>query len=261
VSDLKPIFYDSVDAIEAIHWDVLGCCNNLYYTPEFLKAFEIANPDIVFKYIIVFKDNLPVAFANTQKVSISVKTITKNIKILAWLKRTVNRLFSSRNIRILFVGNVFLSGEYGTFLRDGEDKVEMFKAIAEAVKKLSKSTKKLNGIFVKDFKQESLPISDHLIDFNYAKMQVEPNMIITLNPEWQSFEDYKNALKSKYRVKANKADSKSKTLIAKRFTGEDIANYKGELQGLYENTITNANFNAQILNLNTFYRPWLIKKI
>ena len=61
-------------------------------------------------------------------------------------------------------------------------------------------------------------------------MKVEPNMIITLQPEWKSFDDYKNALKSKYRVKANKADSKSKDLIEKEFTAQEIEQYKSELR-------------------------------
>ncbi len=252
MSELRSSFFNSVDEIGSEHWDSLGCGDNIYYTPEFLKAFENANPDIGFKYIIIYNGDEPVAFANTQLVSISVKTITKNIKISSWLKRTINKLFCNSKIRILFVGNVFLSGEYGTFLKAGENKIETFKAIAKAVKALTKSTKKLNGIFVKDFKEESIYITDNLKDFDYAIMQVEPNMIISLKPEWRSFEDYKRALRSKYRVKANKADSSSKGLVAKRFTDDDVAKYKDELQLLYENTISNANFNAQVLNLNTY---------
>jgi hypothetical protein len=153
---------------------------------------------------------------------------------------------------VLFCGNVFLSGEYGTFLKDGEDKVDTFKAIAEGVKQLSKSTKKLSAIFIKDFKNESLPITNHLESYDYAAMQVEPNMIITLKPEWHSFEDYTTALKSKYRVKANRADAKSAPLNAKLFSEDDIEIHKEALQELYQNTIDNADFNAQILNLDTY---------
>ena len=152
----------------------------------------------------------------------------------------------------MFCGNVFLSGEYGTFLRKGEDKIETFSAIAEAVRSLSKSTKRLHAIFVKDFREDSLYITDHLEGFDYTAMHVEPNMIINLKKEWENFDDYKEALRSKYRVKANKADSTSEVLQVKRLSSHDILNFKDELQKLYENTITNANFNAQILNLNTY---------
>lgn len=252
MSNLKARFFNSIDAISPQYWESIGCCGNTYYTPEFLKAFEDANSDIEFNYIVIFRDDIAVAFANTQVVTISIETITKNIKISDKFKQNINRLFCNNSIRVMFCGNVFLSGEYGTFLKDGEDKIETFNAIIKAVKTLYKATKNLNAIFVKDFKEASLFVTDQLEKFDYTAMQVEPNMIITLNQEWQSFDDYKTALKSKYRVKANKADSKSEKLVAKLFTANDIEKYKDQLQDLYENTIANANFNAQILNLNTY---------
>ena len=79
-------------------------------------------------------------------------------------------------------------------------------------------------------------------------------MIIKIDPDWKTFEDYKNSLKSKYRVKANKADKTSSALKARLFSETDFATYKDELQQLYQNTIDNANFNAQVLNLDTYIK-------
>ena len=249
---LKSEIFTTVDAIPKRYWDSVNCCTNIYYSPEFLRAFELANTDIEFNYIFILKDNEAVAFANTQIVTIGIKTITKNISMSNKIRRIVNNMFCNNHIKVLFCGNVFLSGEYGTFLKDGEPKVETFNAIAEGVKRLSKNTKKLSAIFIKDFEYESLPITNQLESFDYTAMEVEPNMIISLKPEWLSFDDYKNALKSKYRVKANKADSKSKLLEAKCFDEKDIEIHKHQLQELYQNTISNADFNAQILNLDTY---------
>jgi hypothetical protein len=252
MNPLKASFYSSVGDIALKHWDILGCSDNIYYTPQFLDAFEDANSDIEFNYVIIFNNEVPVAFASTQLVSIGIKTITKNIKLSSRTKRLINRLFCNTNFRVMFCGNVFLSGEYGTFLKAGEDKIKTFKAIAEAILKLSKRTKKLNAIFVKDFEQESLYITDHLKDFDFATMRVEPNMIISLDQDWRSFDEYKMALKSKYRIKANKADKDSEPLKVQLLNDDDLLIYQDQLQQLYENTIANANFNAQILNLNTY---------
>ncbi|MFD1062432.1 hypothetical protein ACFQ1Q_04175 [Winogradskyella litorisediminis] len=248
----KTKIFDTVDKIPQAYWDSLKCCTNIYYSPEFLKAFEMANTDISFNYVFITKNEEAIAFANTQLVTIGVETITKNIEINTWVKQKINRLFCNNDIKILFCGNIFLSGEYGTFLKEGEEKIETFKMLAEGIKRLSKSLKKLTGLFVKDFKTESLYITKHLNKFGYTPMEVEPNMIIKLKPEWSSFEDYKVALKSKYRIKANKADAKSERLISKKFSKKDIEIYKTQLQELYQNTIDNADFNAQILNLNTY---------
>ncbi|WP_299106002.1 hypothetical protein [uncultured Winogradskyella sp.] len=249
---LKSEVFKTVDTIPQAYWDSVKCCTNIYYSPEFLKAFEIANTDIEFNYIFILKDKKAIAFANTQIVTIGIETITKNITVSDKIRRIVNNMFCRNHIRVLFCGNVFLSGEYGTFLKKGEDKIETFKAVAESVKKLSKNKKKLNAIFVKDFKNESLSITNHLKSYDYAAMKVEPNMIISLKPEWHSFEDYTNALKSKYRVKANRADAKSDALKTKLFSETDIETYKHQLQELYHNTIDNADFNAQVLNLDTY---------
>ncbi|WP_426431702.1 hypothetical protein ACPX19_04300 [Winogradskyella sp. HB-48] len=243
--------FKTVDAIPKSYWENLNCKHNIYYSPEFLKAFELANTDIEFNYIFILKEDKSIAFANTQIVTIGIETITKNIAMSSKLRTAVNNLFCNNHIKVLFCGNVFLSGEYGTFLKDGEPKVETFKAIAKAVKKLYKC-KRLSTIFIKDFEDESLYITDHLKAFDYASMRVEPNMIIYLRPEWKSFEDYTSDLKSKYRVKVNRADAKSEILETIFFNEEDIKIYLDELQALYQNTIDNADFNAQILNLNTY---------
>ena len=252
MSKLKAVIYDSVDDIEPEHWDSLGCCENVYYTPEFLSAFEKANKDIEFHYLVIMRGDEAVAFANTQIVGISIETITKNIKISERFKRNINRFFLYNNMKVMFCGNVFLSGEYGTFLKAGEDKHETFDAIAEGVKDLAAKTKGLRAIFIKDFEDESLYITDELKKHDYIPMRVEPNMVITLDPEWKSFEDFKNALKSKYRVKANRADTMSEPLDIRELDENDIANDMAAMQLLYENTISNSDFNAQVLDLNTY---------
>ena len=188
--------FQAVDDIPNQYWEDLNCTSNIYYSPEFLKAFELANTDIAFGYIFILKAGEAVAFANTQLVTIGIETITKNIRMSARLRRMINNMFCNNTIRVLFCGNVFLSGEYGTFLKDGEPKVATFSAIAKAVKRLYKR-RRLHTIFIKDFENESLYITDHLKSFDYASMHVEPNMIIYLKPEWQSFKDYIDALKSK----------------------------------------------------------------
>lgn len=252
MSDLKAVFYDSVSEIEQKHWDSLGCCNNIYYSPKFLEAFERGNKDIIFTYVVIMRGDEAVAFANTQLVSIGIETITKNIKISDRFKRNINRFFNYNKMRVLFCGNVFLSGEYGTFLKAGENKHLMFDALASAFNDLSKKLKKVNAIFVKDFEEESLYITNLLKKYDYTPLKVEPNMIIDLKEEWQDFSDFKNDLKSKYRIKANKADSTSSSLSRKEFNDQDILEYKDELQLLYENTISNSNFNAQVLDLDTY---------
>lgn len=248
--------FNTVDTISDSDWSSLNTGNNSYFSPGFLKAFEISNPNISFKYIIIYKGSKSVGLANIQIISLGVDVIVKNIKISNTSKKLIRFFLCKYPLKILFCGNVFLSGEHGIILNQNIEKKAAFLCISKTIKEISslKENRPLHAIFVKDFYQESLKITDHLLNYGYAKMPVEPNMIFKLNSEWKTFEDYKSALKSKYRVKVNKADKTSQSLTAKLFNEDDFKTYKDELQQLYENTIANASFNAQVLNLNTYIK-------
>ena len=249
---LKTITYSNVDDIAPETWKQLGCTGNVYFSPAFLKSFEISNPRIDFKYIVVIQHNKAVALGLIQTIELSIDVILKNIKIANWLKKVINFFFCNSIIKIMFHGNIFLSGEHGLFINQNFNKKAAVGEIAKAINAIAKKTKHLHAIFIKDFLKESLSITNHFKDYGFSSMYVEPNMILTLDDNWKTFEDYKAGLKSKYRIKVNKADSTSKNLIARVFSESDFATYKDQLQQLYENTIANANFNAQVLNLNTY---------
>jgi predicted N-acyltransferase len=248
--------FNTVDAIPALDWESLNIQNNTYFSVAFLRAFETSNPKIAFKYIVIYDNLNAVGLANIQIISLSIDAILKNIKISKSVKRIFRFFLCNYPLKIMFCGNVFLSGEHGIILNHDIDKKKAFLVISKAIKKLSslKENRPLHAIFVKDFYQESLHITDHLLDYNYMKMPVEPNMIFKLNSNWKTFEDYTDDLKSKYRVKVNKADKTSSGLTAKLFNEDDFKVYKEELQQLYENTISNADFNAQVLDLNTYIK-------
>jgi len=246
--------YNSVYDIPPNHWENLNCTSNVYFSPKFINAFESSNPKIDFKYIVVSNHNTAVALALIQTIELGVDAILKNIKISERLKGFIHSILCNNSIRIMFGGNIFLSGEHGLFINDDVNKVDTLTVVAKEIKALANSTKPLHAVLVKDFLNQSLGLTNHFKNFGFTPMHVEPNMILELDTNWKTFEDYKKALKSKYRIKVNKADKTSKTLTARIFSESDFATYKEELQKLYENTIANANFNAQVLDLNTYIK-------
>ena len=248
--------FDTIDSMSSVDFASLNDTSNIYFSQGFLKAFEVSNPNISFKYIVIYDNSKVVGLANIQIISLEIDVILKNIKISKSVKKVFRFFMCNYPLKIMFCGNVFLSGEHGIILNQDIHKKSAFLIISRTIKELSslKENRPLHAIFIKDFYQESLHITDHLLDYNYMKMPVEPNMIFKLNRNWKTFEDYTDALKSKYRVKVNKADKTSSHLTAKLFNANDFKVYKDELQQLYENTIANANFNAQVLNLNTYIK-------
>ena len=245
--------YPSVDLIDPVVFKELNTDKNVYFSKSFLKAFERSNPQIEFKYIsIADAEKKTIALAVVQVISLSVEGTLKNIKVASLIRKLLGLFFCNEHIKILFCGNVFLSGEHGIRCSDGVSKDEIMSQIGTALDAVAANTKPLHAIFIKDFKEESLKNTRQFLKFGYSEINVEPNMIVQLDLKWKTFEDYKNILKSKYRVKANKADSSSSSLKTRLFTEHDFETYKEELQALYQNTIDNASFNAQVLNLNTY---------
>ena len=245
--------YPSVDLIDSVVFKDTNSEENIYFSKPFLKAFEISNPQIEFKYISISDaDKNTLALALVQVISLNVEGMLKNIKVAPLVRKGLSLLFCNEYIKIMFCGNVFLSGEHGISTAETSSKKDIYSEIGTALDAVAANTKPMHAIFIKDFKLVSLVHTQEFLNFGYSEIKVEPNMIIQLKPEWKTFEDYKNILKSKYRVKANKADSKSSTLETRLFSDLDLETYKHELQALYQNTIDKASFNAQVLNLDTY---------
>jgi len=253
MSSFTTNLYHSVDGIDSSVFEGVNTDKNVYFSKPFLKAFERSNPQIEFQYITVSDaQKHTVALALVQVINLSVEGTLKNIKVAPFIRKFLSLFFFYEHIKILFCGNVFLSGEHGIRTSNEISKNAVMTQIGTALDTVAENTNPLHAIFIKDFMTESLKNTRQFLNFGYSEIKVEPNMIIQLLPEWKTFEDYKNILKSKYRVKANKADSKSSALKTRLFTEHDFETYKDELQALYQNTIANASFNAQVLNLNTY---------
>tara|TARA_B100001564_G_scaffold277362_1_gene239220 strand:- start:4758 stop:5885 length:1128 start_codon:yes stop_codon:yes gene_type:complete len=249
---LITVVYKTIKDVEPAFLKIINPLKNVYFSKKLLLSFEISNPNIEMKYICVYDNDKPQALAIVQTVKLSLDVILKNIKITKLSRWLLNLLFCEDHIKIMFCGNIFLSGEYAIGIVDEKKWMGIIKYVCKSLDSISKSIKPLHAIFIKDFYTKTNKTKVGFKNFSYTQISVEPNMIVKIESEWKCFDDYKNALKSKYRIKVNKADSKSRKLISKFFTADDIKKHQKDLQILYQNTIKNANFNAQVLNLNTY---------
>ncbi|MFD0964548.1 peptidogalycan biosysnthesis protein [Pseudofulvibacter geojedonensis] len=252
--------YQYVSEIPETVWLALDTKEKIYFSKDYLKALEAHNSNkIQFYYVVVFNENKAVSLATIQVISFDFSETNFSNNTSKFTQRVAHKLncFIKRDyVKIVICGNAFLSGEYGVYIKTGEDKKAIFNEIIRGIHKVIKSDrylKKLTDvILLKDFETASLPITSELKNYNYVPVFVDPNMVLTLNPEWQSFEDYIGAFKSKFRVKAKKAYKTSNSLIAKDFTSEEIITNKEKLTKLYLNVVDKAGFNPEVLNLSTY---------
>ena len=249
---MKTSFHLSIKDVDDEFLEIINPNNSVYFSRAFLHAFEVSNPQVDMRYVCIADKDTPQALALVQIIELSVDVILKNIKVSPFFRKILTLFFCNDHIKIMFCGNVFLSGEHGISFAQNSNRQKITGHIGHALNTTAKTVRPLHAIFIKDFEASALAYTSSFEHFGFTNIKVEPNMLIALKPNWATFEDYKAALKSKYRVKANKADAKSKPLELRNFSREDIELYKDELQNLYQNTIDNANFNAQVLDLNTY---------
>ena len=253
------LFFSSIDEISNEIWTQLECENNLYFHRDFLKSIEINHSEINFYYIVlVDNSNNPIALASIQIVDFYLDTVKTNFEdFIRKIKNLLRKLYilpNKKALKLLISGNTFVSGEHGIFITHSQDKKQVIKNLAKAILHFVNSNNSINidAFLLKDFVNESLFITDELKNYNYHPFSVEPNMILEINEDWISFEDYLNAIKTKFRVKAKKALQLSKEIIIKEVNDHNIENKLLKMTALYKKVVSNADFNLSHFNLESY---------
>ncbi len=257
------LYFSSISDIPENLWDALNCEKNLYFHRDFLLSIEENNAEITFTYIVLLdaKKN-PVAFASLQLIDFYIDDIKNELEVLVRKIKLMGQklhLFPKKKpLKILICGNTFVSGEHGVFIEKNQNKKATLKELAKAILHFVNGNpmlkKQVNFFLIKDFINESLSVTDALKDYNYSPFLVEPNMLLHVAENWQTFEDYLAALKTKFRVKAKKALQRSAVLKRADVTLENIEQLLPEMTALYKKVSSKADFNLGDFNLETYIR-------
>ena len=252
-------YFNTVSEISTDIWQQLGCTDNLYFHPKYLKSLQENNRNIRFAYMVLFdKKNIAVAFATIKIVDFYLDSVQNDMKsVVDWIKylgRKLHLLSPEEAFKILTCGNIFVSGEHGIFIKNNQNKNKILKKIAKSVVNFSGINPQNNVDFfmLKDFENESLLITDDLHERGYNSFNVEPNMVLYLHENWNDLNDYLAALKTKFRVKARKAFKLSAVLKTEDITADRLKDLLPEMTTLYKTVSNKSSFNLGDFNLQTY---------
>ena len=255
------LYFSSVNEISQTIWEQLKCTSNVYFNPKYLISLEKNNPHVSFVYIIlVNQEKKAIAFASIQIVNFELKDIqkslSKNFQSLKNISKSIGLTPKLKTTKLLICGNAFVSGEHGIFIAPHQNKQKVIKQLANAIAHFSKINKTLakdiSIYLLKDFAEESLNITDELHDLNYYSFHVEPNMVLQLDENWHSFEDYLASMKTKFRVKAKRALNLSSAMHIEEPSQEKIDKILPEIGELYQKVSAKADFNLGHFNPETY---------
>lgn len=254
-------FYASVNDVPEKVWQDLQCSYNVYFNANYLVSLEKNNPQVTFIYIVLLDDfKNAISFASLQIIDFHLdgieNSMDKHFNALKCFGRNIGLFPKLKPIKILVCGNIFVSGEHGIFIKENQNKQKVIKDVAKAISHLTNAnktlTKDISIYLIKDFIKESLDITDELHDLNYYSFNVEPNMVLHLDDDWNTLHDYLGAMKTKFRVKAKRALKLSSQLIVKEISTESLKVYLPEITKLYKKVSDKAAFNLGDFNLETY---------
>lgn len=254
-------YYSSIEDVPTKVWEDLNCIGDLYLKSKYLSAIAKHHKDIEFYYLFLQdKNGETIAFSTIQIVSFNIQSVQKedlfSIEYFKCLFEKLHIFSTKKPTKILTLGNTFVSGEHGVFIKENQDKQKVIKELAKSVVRFVNSNevfkKEVKAFMLKDFINESLEITDQLHEANYYSFNVDPNMRMEVDADWNSFPDYLAAMKTKFRVKAKKAMQLSSKLETVNITEHNLIDYIDEMNVLYDYVSSKADFNLGKFNLNSF---------
>ena len=159
----------------------------------------------------------------------------------------IGRFIRGKHIHnILINGNAFATGEHGfSFHSEAKSDTIAFclhNAMEAIARQEQKKGRRICAMVTKDFYPNSVGVADKLARFGFKKFQVDHNMVMPLLIEWQNFDDYLDALNTKFRTKAKSAMKRSAELRVVEAREEDVLKQADAMQELYENVYMKADF-------------------
>ncbi|MFN4123422.1 MAG: peptidogalycan biosysnthesis protein [Flavobacteriales bacterium] len=132
--------------------------------------------------------------------------------------------------KVLVLGNILITGPDG-FVHSDNIQIDFRKTVKDLFKKFPD----VDTILFKDSSVRQVKASKNDI---WVKML--PLMQVCLKPEWSNFDDYLNALSSKYRIRVKSAINRLGDMEFKDLDSESINLHQTKIHQLYMNVFHNA---------------------
>lgn len=251
--------------------------DNIFFSTPFLKLIEDTPPKGIKPfYGIIRSEDGPIAVLSLQLKEIDLSESmnfddgfqTQNAiqKFSLRVRKSASKL---AKFNTLICGNVLLTGEYGFYFADKTILYkDQFRLVENALDTIAKQLKKhgysSGPILMKDYYKDKEFSLNNLDHSKFVEFAVQPNMILNVDPSWETFEDYLKAIKSKYRVRAKRAFKKlTQDVVKRELNIDEVKHYEDRLFDLYMETASEADFNLFTLPHNYFYllKEYLSDKI
>jgi hypothetical protein len=210
-------FADRVGYLDTARWDSLTARGSFFLQRPFLETVETAGPgNIEPRYALIFHEREPVAALAVQIVGVSGERMLKSknsgpkkSSVSGLIRRALlpaaRKVGSGLRERVLVCGNLLSWGFHGVAFAPGIDAAGIWPAVAEALYRIRRA-ERLSGqtdfVLLKDITPAQSDGIASLRRFSYRPLETDPNMVLDLQPNWRSYDNYLASLDGKYRKSA-----------------------------------------------------------
>jgi hypothetical protein len=257
ISESSISIYDSISSIRD-QWLSSGA-QDLFFGFDFLNVVERFPPsDIIPYYGLVEYRSSVVGVLYFQTKDIKLLDHLRLEKTQGYLRRMLKKCVTSCiNFHCTVCGNTMLTGNYGFYFTSIVPDKDYFTLVDRGIHSLKQTliakNKKPGLVLVKDIMSTDISDEWKVDEYHLIPFTVQPKMLIHLEQDWHRYEDYISAMKSKYRVRMNKARSLVRHMHKRILTAEDIWTYRVRIHELYKSISDHADFNAFVLHPEYFF--------
>lgn len=201
---------DRIDFLNPEHWDHITRHHSVFLSRRYLaNAQEEFCEQIIRNFAIVYEHGNPIAAVATQTFDVDGTQLvgakpSDSFKPTDHLKR---KSLSMIKRRIMLCGNVHTWGPHGVAIAEGASESDAWRGIADCLYRIRRSNRlhgQVDYVIVKDLFESDGYDATPLEPFRYRSLETEPNMVLHLNAEWRSMDDYLASLTKRYRAAAKK---------------------------------------------------------
>lgn len=241
---------NSIEEIKPEDWNRFFNHGDPFLSYAYFRSLE-EDPSLRMYYAEIRKDGVLKGLAYFQVVNIEGHKLSKAFSAggsqkslgmsFARLAKAVNCKFMYREWDLLIGGNALNPSKEGFAFEDlGNKEVTRYmkRILEEVISEAKKEGANIKATLVPGVMDDW---SDEILSgLSFRDIEIEPEMILVGLDGWNTFEDYLEAMSSKYRVRTKKVYKNSAALEEQLLTLEDIEHHRNALMTLYHNVVNKA---------------------
>ena len=224
-------------------WDHHISDNNPFLKSSFLKLFEVYDSKELKPFYIEFNNNFIygnlITIAGEKAVNYYDQNNSTSLK--KWLMKRVK-------IRVFCFGNTHMSNMPCHQLQSDLISEDKFKELTSIINQKYG----IRYFLIPDHFFSAIKANKRNLSSQFNIFKIDPDMRLDIPENWKSFEDYNNAISSKYKKRLRGELKKSKALSSKIISKEDLINLKGQMSELYNNVYQKSSFSGPPFHIDIF---------